>query len=90
MAGMETLFLALIVVFQVLTLWIYARDRRGLHQDVRTLYQAIARDLNAVTRTIALYAGADAPTAGAEGEPDPMASYRRKAEIWRASRQRKG
>jgi len=87
---METLFLGLIVVFQVLTLWIYARERRGLHQDVRTLYQAIARDLNAVTRTIALYAGAEAPIGAPEGEPDPMESARRKAEMWRAMRAKGG
>jgi len=79
-------------LMMIFYLYLIHRARKQLFEDVKHLYQSIARDLNSVTRTIALYAGADPPgqTPG-EGPPeDPAAAARRKAELWRAARARRG
>jgi len=85
---MESIFLGLILILQVLILLALLRGKKNLFDDVRTLYGSIARDLNNVTRTIALYSGAESPPkVNGEGEAvDPIEAARRKAEIWRTAR----
>jgi len=80
------------IIMCIFYLYLIHKARKQLYQDVKTLYSSIARDLNSVTRTIALYAGADPPgqTPG-EGAPgpettDPVELARRKAELWRMAR----
>jgi len=78
------------VLMMLFYLVLIHRARKQLYEDVRKMYVSIARDLNAVTRTIALYAGADPPAKAGEGAPgdvpDPIELARRKAELWRNAR----
>jgi len=85
---MEGILLGLILLVQVFTLWNLIGSKKNLFDDVRALYGSIARDLNNVTRTIALYSGAESPPkVNGEGEAvDPIEAARRKAEIWRTAR----
>lgn len=91
---METLLLGLILIAQLVIIYILRKKNRALLSDVQTLYASIARDLNSVVSTIAVYTGQGerpliVPPGGSPGEGvpvDPVDAARRKAELWRAVR----
>lgn len=96
---METVLSGVIIVLQAVILYSLRKKNVRLDADIRTLYASIARDLNAVVSTIALYADPGAaprsvlnPDSGEEISPEQQAieAARRKAEIWRAARAKRG
>lgn len=96
---METVLSGVIIVLQAVILYSLRKRNVRLDADIRTLYASIARDLNAVVSTIALYADPGAtprPVLNTEGggeispEQQAIESARRKAEIWRAARAQGG
>lgn len=94
---MESILLVLILVAQLVLLILFFRKNARLQADIGTLYASIARDLNAITSTIAVYTGNSGggsiivPPGATPGEgvpPDAVDAARRKAELWRAMRAR--
>jgi len=91
----ETILFSLIFLSQLVIIYLLIRKNRALHADIATLYASIARDLNSVVSTIAVYTGQGekpliVPPGGRPGEGvpavDPVDAARRKAELWRALR----
>jgi len=91
---METLLSGVVFISQCVIIYLLIKKNRRLHADVGTLYASIARDLNAIVSTIAVYTGQGdrpliiPPGQPGEGvpEPNPVDAARRKAELWRAVR----
>ena len=94
---MEAILSYLIFISQCVIIYLLIKKNRRLNADVGTLYASIARDLNAIVSTIAVYTGqGDRPQIIPPGQPgegvpvDPVDAARRKAELWRAVRAAQG
>lgn len=93
---METVLLSLIFIAQALIFYSIRKNNSRLEADIRTFIASIARDLNSVVSTIAVYTGqGERPLIVPPGEPgegippEQLAAVdaaRRKAELWRAVR----
>lgn len=88
--------MGLVLIAQIIIFAAIRKNNTRLEADVRTLIASIARDLNSVVSTIAIYTGKGEqpliiPPGGSPGEGIPpeqaaVDAARRKAELWRAVR----
>lgn len=86
------ILVCLILILQVVLIYLQFSRKKVWQNEVRSLYSSIARDLNNITATIAIYAGQSVVPPSVQDPDgalpvDPVESLRRKAEIWRSSRQ---
>lgn len=91
---METVLLGVVIFLQVVQVLSSRKVKKGLYAEIRTLYGSIARDLNAITSTIAIYTGHSGggqviPLQNGENLTESEKA-RQKAEIWGAYRTKRG